>query len=279
VDSADEPMTNGTAASGYEATGDVRAVVDDGAVIEEVRAWLGTAGAVTVLTGAGISTDSGIPDYRGPRGVWTRDPGAERLATLGCYLADPEVRRRAWRSRLGSPVWDARPNAGHLAIAALGRGATPVTVVTQNVDGLHQQAGSEPSRVIEVHGTMRWTRCWSCSDRRPMAETLSRVEGGEDDPACELCGGILKSATISFGEQLDRVVLAHAQEAADAAAVFLALGTSLSVQPAASLTARARRRGAHLVIANAEPTPYDPIADAVLRTPLSDLLPVLLALA
>lgn len=246
--------------------------------VAEVRRWIGSAQAVTVFTGAGISTASGIPDYRGPQGVWTRDPGAERLATLEHYLGDPEIRRRAWRNRLDSPVWDARPNTGHRAIVRLQANGTLVAVVTQNVDGLHQLAGCDPSLVIELHGTMRWTRCWSCTDRRPMAETLGRVAAGEEDPPCEVCGGILKSATISFGEPLDTAVLGRAQGAADAAEVFLALGSSLSVQPAASLVPRARRRGARVVIANAEPTPYDAIADAVLRAPLAEVLPALVGM-
>ena len=232
--------------------------------LETVGAWLRAAGAVTVFTGAGISTGSGIPDFRGPNGVWTRNPRAERMATLQHYLADPEVRRQSWRTRIDSPVWQAQPNPAHRALVDLARQGSLLAVVTQNVDGLHQAAGSDPDRVVELHGTMHWTRCWSCRDRRPMAEALERVAAGDPDPACRLCGGILKSATVSFGEGLDPLVLARAQAAADGAEVFVAAGSSLTVQPAASLVPRAKRNGARVVIANAEPTPYDGLADACL---------------
>ena len=240
------------------------------ATADDVRAWLADSPRTAVLTGAGISTESGIPDYRGPQGVWTKDPEAEKMATLSHYLADPEVRKRSWRNRLTSPVWLARPNAGHEALARLG-----APIVTQNVDGLHQLAGTDPALVIEIHGSMRETTCWSCGDLRPMAEAVERVRQGEEDPPCLVCGGILKSSTISFGQNLDPATLQRAQQAADGADVFLAAGTSLTVQPAASLAARAKRNGAILVIANAEPTPYDGIADAVLREPLGRLLPSL----
>ena len=240
----------------------------------EVRRWLADASNVTFLSGAGISTDSGIPDYRGPQGVWTKNPEAEKMSTLSHYLDDPEVRRRSWRTRSTSPVWMAQPNAAHLALAQVDR----ATIVTQNVDGLHQIAGSDPQRVIEIHGSMRSTTCWSCGDRRPMTEALERVAAGEEDPPCLVCGGILKSSTISFGQQLDPAVLERAQRAADAADLFVALGTSLTVQPAASLASRAKRKGALLVIANAEETPYDGIADAVLRQPLGELVPEMVGL-
>ena len=239
--------------------------------IPQVRTWMVNACSLGVLTGAGISTDSGIPDYRGPQGVWTKDPEAEKMATLSNYLEDPAVRKRSWRTRATSPVWLAQPNAGHRALAALN-----APIVTQNVDGLHQLAGTDPSLVIEIHGSMRETTCWSCGDRRPMAEAIERVQAGDEDPSCRMCGGILKSSTISFGQNLDPLVLQRAQKVADGADVFLAAGTSLTVQPAASLVARAKRKGAILIIANAEPTPYDTIADAVLHQPLSELLPELL---
>jgi NAD-dependent deacetylase len=239
-------------------------------------AWLRFADAVTVLTGAGMSTESGIPDYRGPQGTWTRDPEAEKMATLTHYLHDPGVRRRSWSNRLTSPIWDAQPNPAHTALVELEHRGTLVAIVTQNVDGLHQRAGSDPTRVVELHGNAHGTRCWTCGDVRTMEEAVARVRAGDPDPRCERCGGILKSTTVSFGENLDPMVLQHAQDAADAAEVFIAAGSSLGVHPAASLVPRAKRKGARLVILNAEPTPYDDIADEVLRGPLSETLPALL---
>src|SRR5262245_60249702 len=170
--------------------------------VERVGTWIAAAERVTVLTGAGISTDSGIPDFRGPQGVWTKNPAAEKTSTLQHYLADPEVRRQAWRMRAGSPLWSAQPNAGHRAIVDIQRAGKLHGVVTQNIDELHQKAGTDPGLVIEVHGTAWWTRCMSCGDRRPMADTLERVNKGEDDPPCAVCGGIIKSDTISFGQSL-----------------------------------------------------------------------------
>jgi NAD-dependent deacetylase len=251
-------------------------LTDSDEVAQARRALLSST-AVTVFTGAGISTSSGIPDYRGPQGVWTRDPSAERMATLDHYLGDPAVRRRSWRNRLESPMLHATPNPAHDAVVELERAGTVLGVVTQNVDGLHQLAGSDPSLVIELHGNMHWTRCWSCGDRRTMTEAVERVRAGEEDPRCLLCGGILKSTTISFGEGLDPMVLARAEAVTDATEVFLAAGSSLTVHPAASLVPRARRHGAVVIIANQEATPYDGLADVVLRQPLAELLPALIA--
>ncbi len=237
------------------------------------------AGRLTVLTGAGISTDSGIPDFRGPQGVWTRDPAAQALFTITSYLADPEVRRRAWRSRLEHPVWRARPNDGHRALVAFERTGKLRALITQNIDGLHQAAGSSPELVLELHGTIHWVRCLSCDLRTPMREVLRRVEAGEEDPPCPECGGIQKSATVSFGESLDPDVLSRAVAAASDCDVFLAVGTSLSVHPAAGLCDVAHSAGARLVIVNAEPTPYDAYADVVVREPIGRVLPFLAAQA
>lgn len=241
--------------------------------------FLPKAKAITVLTGAGISTDSGIPDFRGPQGVWTKDPSAEAMSTIGAYLADPEVRRRAWRSRRDNPVWDAEPNAAHTALVELERAGRLRALITQNIDGLHQRAGSSPETVIEIHGTMREAVCLSCGLRTPMPEILARVDAGEDDPPCVECGGIQKSATISFGQALDRDVLDAAVAAARSCDLFLAVGTSLTVQPAAGLCLEAAENGARLVIINAEETPYDGLADAVLRLPVGEALPRLARLA
>ena len=242
-----------------------------------VREWLRSAARITFLTGAGISTDSGIPDFRGPQGVWTKDPSAQAMFTLQDYLADPEVRVRAWRQRLDHAAWDARPNAGHDAIAALDATGRLRAVVTQNIDGLHQASGVAPERVIEIHGTLREVECFRCGARGPMRATLDRVAAGEPDPACSRCGGIQKSATISFGQALVPEVVDAAVEAVRECDVLVTAGTSLSVQPAASLADIGQGAGALLVVLNAEPTPYDAQADAVLAEPLGSLLPRLLA--
>ena len=231
----------------------------------EVAAWLRTARSVVALTGAGVSTESGIPDFRGPQGLWTRDPRAERLSNIGYYVADPAIRREAWQRRLEHPAWGAQPNDAHAALAELDAAGRLDLLVTQNIDGLHLAAGSSPERTVEIHGTIRETACLTCGDRRSMHETLDRVRAGDPDPACERCGGILKSATISFGQTLDPSLLARAEAAASACDLFLAVGTSLTVYPVARLPELALAAGARLLILNAEPTPLDDAAHAVLR--------------
>ena len=245
--------------------------------LDTVATWLRDAEAIVVLTGAGISTESGIPDFRGPQGVWTKNPGAEKMATLQYYVADPEIRRLAWRNRLESEVWRAEPNAGHTALAELEHRAALHTLVTQNIDGLHQTAGSSPERIVEIHGTVHAVKCLSCGWRGPMDETLERVRSGEDDPACLHCGGILKSATISFGENLVPEDLTRSQGAAAAADVFCAIGTSLTVFPAAGLPDIALSGGAHLVVLNAQETPFYAAAAAIARDALGEVLPELVA--
>ena len=160
------------------------------------------ASRVSVLTGAGISTDSGIPDFRGPNGVWTKNPEAEKRATLQNYMADPEVRKASWRDRLSSPLMGSDPNPGHFALVELERRGKLHTLITQNVDGLHHRAGSDPTRIVEVHGNVREVVCMECDERAPMERALARVRDGEEDPPCRSCGGVLKSATISFGQSL-----------------------------------------------------------------------------
>jgi NAD-dependent deacetylase len=240
--------------------------------LEDVAAWLRESGSTVALTGAGVSTESGIPDFRGPNGIWTRDPASERLSNIGYYIANPEIRRESWRRRLDHPAWGARPNAAHRALAALEAAGRLELLVTQNIDGLHLAAGSSAERLVEIHGTIRETACLGCGDRRPMRETLARVGAGEADPPCERCGGILKSATVSFGQNLDPRLLARAEAAAATADVFLAIGTSLTVYPVARLPEIALDGGARLVIVNAEPTPLDELAHAVIRGQASDVL-------
>jgi NAD-dependent deacetylase len=243
-------------------------LADGAAVVAEAR-------RIAVLSGAGISTDSGIPDFRGPNGLWTRDPSAERMSTFADYRDDPAVRLRSWQARLEHPAWTATPNKAHRALVSLENSGRLVALVTQNIDGLHQRAGSRA--VLELHGTMHETVCLTCNDRRPMREALDRVAAGTPDPSCPVCGGILKSATISFGQPLDTEVLMAARDAALSCDLMLAVGSSLSVQPAAGLVGLAAQAGATVVICNASETPYDDVAAIVLRGPLGEVLPTLLS--
>jgi NAD-dependent deacetylase len=246
------------------------------ATADTVRRWVGDAERIVALTGAGISTDSGIPDFRGPQGVWTKNPLAEKLSNIHYYMADPEVRKASWQARMDHVAWNARPNAGHLALAALERRGKLHTLITQNIDELHQMAGNSQDKVLEVHGTMRKVVCMSCGMTAPMQKALDRVRAGEDDPPCRDCGGILKSATISFGQALVPEVIDGAMRAAQQADLFLSIGTSLQVYPIAGIVPLAREVGAKIVILNAEPTPFDDIADAVFRESISKVLPELL---
>jgi NAD-dependent deacetylase len=241
--------------------------------IESVRDWVSSARRIVVLTGAGISTESGIPDFRGPNGLWTRDPEAEKLSDIRYYLADPGVRGKAWQKRLSNPAWTAQPNAGHKAIVELERRGQLHALVTQNIDGLHQKAGNTPEKVIEVHGTMHSVLCWDCNWTGPMLAALERVRAGEEDPSCAECGGILKSATILFGEGLGPGVMERAMQAAVEADLLIAVGTTLQVYPVAGVVPAAKAAGARLVIVNADPTQFDRLADAVLRSPIGETLP------
>jgi len=244
--------------------------------LDKVRGWVNDANRVVVLTGAGISTESGIPDFRGPQGVWTKNPQAEKLSNIHYYMADAEVRKAAWQSRLEHPAWHAKPNAGHLALAALERRGKLHALITQNIDELHQMAGNSPDKVIEVHGTVRSVVCMACGMTAPMQKALDRVRAGEADPPCRNCGGILKSNTISFGQQLVPEVIERALRAAGEADLFFAIGTSLQVYPIAGAVELANAAGAKIVILNAEETPFDDVADAVFREPIGTVLPQLL---
>jgi NAD-dependent deacetylase len=245
--------------------------------IGKVRRWVDDAERVVVLTGAGISTDSGIPDFRGPQGVWTKNPMAEKLSNIHYYMADPEVRKASWKARMDHTAWNAKPNAGHLALAALEKRGKLHALITQNIDELHQMAGNSPQKIFEVHGTMRKVVCMSCGMTAPMQKALDRVRAGEEDPPCRSCGGILKSATVSFGQALVPEVIDGAMRAAEEADLFLAIGTSLQVYPIAGTVPAARSAGAKIVIMNAEPTPFDDIADALFHDSISTVLPQICA--
>ncbi len=245
----------------------------DDASLDEIAGWIDAAERVAVVTGAGISTDSGIPDFRGPKGLWTKNPDAEKMATLQHYLADPEIRKRSWRMRGDMIDESIAPNPGHAAITTLEQRGKLHTLITQNVDGLHQRAGTSSARIVEIHGTIHEVMCMSCDERQPMAPVLARVEAGEEDPSCTSCGGILKSATISFGQNLVPEDLMRAERAAQECDLMLAVGSTLAVYPAAGVVPVARQQGARIVIVNGERTEMDDLAHAVLRGSISEILP------
>ncbi len=239
------------------------------------REMIAAAERVVVLTGAGISTDSGIPDFRGPNGLWTKDPEAEKLSTLQHYLSDPEVRRRAWRRRLDTLSQSYEPNGGHRALVELERWGNLELLITQNIDGLHLDAGTSPDKLVEIHGTTRDVVCLSCEERAPIERALDRIRAGEEDPACRTCGGILKSATISFGQGLIEHDLRRADNAARVADLLLAVGSTLGVYPIANVVPLAKAHGAEVIIVNGGPTEMDDLADVRLQGSISALLPAI----
>ena len=243
--------------------------------LENATALIDAAERVVVLTGAGISTDSGIPDFRGPQGVWTLNPKAERMSDIRYYVSDPEVRKLSWQSRLAHPAWTAQPNSGHRALVELERRGKLHALVTQNIDGLHQRAGTSRELVFEVHGNLHKAVCLSCGWRGPMQDVLARVRAGEEDPPCETCGGILKSDTISFGQALLPQVIEGAMKAAQEADCLLCVGSSLQVYPVAGAVPAAKAAGAPIIIVNAQETAFDDIADVKLSSSISEVLPVL----
>ena len=248
--------------------------------LEQARRLVREARRITVLTGAGISTDSGIPDFRGPDGLWTKDPAAERASNIEVYVSDPEVRRASWARRAAGSQWaEVEPNRGHEALVHLERQGKLHLLVTQNIDELHQQAGSDPELVVEIHGTTRKVQCLHCPYRAPMEEVLERVRAGEADPGCPDCGGMLKSATVSFGQNLDHGDLARAEWAAAECDLFLAVGTTLAVFPINQTVLIAARSGARVVILNRDPTELDRLADVVVRESISTALPVIVDMA
>jgi len=244
------------------------------AKVRELTRWIDECDRITVLTGAGISTDSGIPDFRGPNGIWTKNPKAEKASNIQNFISDPEVRKASWRDRLDNRAWSADPNDGHRALARLERRKKLVALITQNVDGLHHAAGSSPAKVVEVHGTLREVACLECSYRDDMQIALNRVRQGEEDLDCPECGGILKSATISFGQSLVQRDLLRAEVAAQNCDLMIAIGTTLAVYPVAAVVPAAQRVGAKIAIINAEPTEMDHLADLVIRESISEVLSI-----
>ncbi len=242
-------------------------------LIQTVRGWISAANRIVALTGAGISTDSGIPDFRGPQGVWTKNPAAEKQSNIQHYMADEQIRVQSWRARMNHAAWTARPNPGHLALVDLEKQGKLHALITQNIDELHQVAGNSAALVIEVHGTVRRVVCMACGQRTPMTQVLDRVRAGEPDPRCLQCAGIQKSDTISFGQALIPAVIDRALQAAGQADLLLAIGSTLQVYPVADAVPIAARAGAKIVIINAEPTGMDDLADTLLHAPISEVLP------
>lgn len=253
------------------------------AAVEAARQRLQEARAVFVLTGAGISTDSGIPDFRGPEGLWTKNPEAEMLSQYSVWMSDSDVRRAAWRGRVEKALWDAEPNEGHRALNRLVERTALRGLVTQNIDRLHHAAGTPPELIIEIHGNLFESVCQSCGERHDIELELDRVRAGDDDPHCfrdsngQICGGVLKSATISFGQALVEEDLARAQHMAEECDVMLCVGSTLGVYPAAGLVPLATRHGASLIIVNGEPTSFDEWADIVIHEDITSTLTALLS--
>lgn len=241
--------------------------------MQAARDLVASASRIVGFTGAGISTESGVPDFRSPDGVWARN----RTVTFQEFLSSEADRIEYWRQKVaGWPaIRDARPNAGHYAFVRLHeRGLLDVTI-TQNIDRLHQRSGLPAETILELHGTTTEAVCLSCGDRIPSDEACRRVAGGERAPRCQQCGGWLKPATVSFGQALPYAVLARAQDAAENCDLLLAVGSSLVVEPAASIPRLARQAGARLIIVNREQTPLDGIADVVVHAEIGTVLPAM----
>lgn len=231
---------------------------------------------IVVLTGAGISTESGIPDFRSPGSIWQAAPPVNYRD----FISKPEARQHYWQTRrnLSTQVAQARPNAAHHALVTLERMQKLLGVVTQNFDGLHQDAGLPRERVIELHGTSREAACTLCGARSAMAEVQQRIDEGEVDPRCQECGGYLKSATILFGQRVPEAELTQAKEWAASCDLFFVIGSSLKVSPASILPRLALSRDVPLIILNLQPTVYDSLADVVFHEKAGEILPQLIAM-
>ncbi len=249
----------------------------DEQLIADARALIDQAAQITVLTGAGISTDSGIPDFRGPNGLWTKNPEAEKASNIRFYMADPDLRAKNWALRAEGALWaNVEPNLGHQTLVKLEDQGKLHTLITQNVDELHQRAGTSADKVVEIHGTTRKVGCLDCDYSADMEVALDRVRAGEPDPCCPECEGILKSKTISFGQNLVEDDLYRAEVAAVECDLMFAIGTSLAVSPINRVVPVAKQQGAKVIILNGEATEMDQLADVVLNGSISDVLPQLI---
>lgn len=250
--------------------------------LDEARRLVESSTNVVVITGAGVSTASGIPDFRGPEGVWTKNPSAERLSNIDTFTSSSEVREEVWQRLLQRRAITIQPNRAHRALVEFERTGKLKALITQNIDGLHIAAGSDPDLVIEVHGHSRTTRCLLCGAETPTTLVLDRVAAGERDPHCHEivadteCGGLLKTAVVSFGQPLPVADFALAELRAKRSGLLICIGSTLSVHPVAGLVPKALSRGARLVIINGEPTPYDDVADVIVRGDIPTNLPFVL---
>lgn len=226
---------------------------------------------IVALTGAGISTESGIPDFRSPGSLWRQQPPV----SYQDFISKPEARQKYWQTRrsLSGQVATAKPNAAHRALVEMERMGILLGIITQNFDGLHHDAGSQPERVVELHGTSREAACTLCGVRSSMRDLQRRIDAGETDPTCSLCGGYMKTATILFGQRVPENVLARAKAMANECDLFLVIGSSLQVTPAAALPRLALVRDVPLIIVNLQPTPLDDYADVILRAKAGEALP------
>jgi NAD-dependent deacetylase len=236
----------------------------------ELRQMIEDARRIVIFTGAGISTESGIPDFRSPGGIWTR----MRPIDFSEFLGSEEARRESWRRRFATDptMRAAEPNRGHRAVATLVSRGKASAVITQNIDGLHQASGVPANRVIELHGNTTYAHCLDCAQRYELEDIRVEFERTGDAPNCDACGGFIKTATISFGQSMPPAAMIRAEEETLAADLFIVLGSSLVVYPAAGFPQLAKENGANLVIVNREETGLDRIADLVLHTPIGDTM-------
>lgn len=250
---------------------------------DDARRLISESSNVVVITGAGVSTASGIPDFRGPEGVWTKNPAAERLSNIDAFTSSSAIRESAWQHLLLRRDFVIEPNAAHYALAKFEETRKLKALITQNIDGLHVVAGSDPALVIEVHGNARQTRCLRCGAEQPTSAVLQRVSDGDHDPHCRVvvgdavCDGLLKTAVVSFGQRLPEEEFARAEYLAKTCELLMCIGSTLGVRPVSGLVPKAVARGARLVIVNAESTPYDDEADVVVRDDIPTILGPLLA--
>lgn len=238
--------------------------------MSELKRAIDEAARIVVFTGAGISTESGVPDFRSPGGLWTKMAPIE----FKDFLRSPELRVEAWRRKfeIDQTMIGAAPNKGHMAIAKLVDEGRVSHVITQNIDNLHQNSGVPVEKIIELHGNGTFAKCLECGTRHELDDVKAMLELTGEPPACIACGGIVKSATISFGQAMPEAEMERAREATLGCDLFIAIGSSLQVYPAAGFPILAKKNGARLIILNREETPLDEIADLVIHDEIGPVL-------